>query len=55
MYKILNTILESVDSIVIITATSASITLSITAIGFIVVPISAGSARTLSLGKKSIT
>ena len=32
-YKTLNTILESVDTIVIIGATSTSITLSITAIG----------------------
>ena len=51
-YKTLNTILESVDSIVIIAATSTSITLSITGIGLIVLPISAGIACTLSLGNK---
>ena len=51
-YKTLNTILESVDSIVIIGATSTSITLSITGIGLIVLPISAGIACGLSLGKK---
>ena len=51
-YKTLNTILESVDSIVIITATSTSITLSVTGIGLIVLPISAGIACTLSLGNK---
>ena len=51
-YKILNTILESVDSIVIIGATSTSITLSITGIGLIVLPISAGIACGLSLGNK---
>ena len=51
-YKTLNTILESVDSIVIIAATSTSIILSITGIGLIVLPISAGIACTLSLGKK---
>ena len=51
-YKILNTVLESVDSIVIIAATSTSITLSVTGIGLIVLPISAGIARTLSLGNK---
>ena len=51
-YKTLNTILESVDSIVIIGATSTSITLSITGIGLIVLPISAGIACTLSLGNK---
>ena len=50
--KTLNTILESVDSIVIIGASSASITLSITGIGLIVLPISTGIACTLSLGSK---
>ena len=51
-YKTLNTISESVDSIVIIAATSTSITLSITGIGLIILPISAGIACTLSLGNK---
>ena len=51
-YKTLNTILESVDSIVIIGATSPSITLSITGIGLIILPITAGIACTLSLGNK---
>ena len=51
-YKSLNTILESVDSIVIIAATSTSITLSVTGIGLIVLPISAGIACGLSLGNK---
>ena len=51
-YKTLNTILESVDSIVIIATTSTSITLSITGIGLIILPISDGIARTLSLGNK---
>ena len=51
-YETLNTILESVDSIVIIGATSTSITLSITGIGLIVLPMSAGIACTLSLGNK---
>ena len=51
-YKTLNAILESVDSIVIIGATSPSITLSITGIGLIIVPISAGIACGLSLGNK---
>ena len=51
-YKTLNTILESVDSIVIIGAASTSITLSITGIGLIVLPISAGIACGLSLGNK---
>ena len=48
----MNTVLESVDSIVIIAATSTSITLSITGIGLIILPISAGIACTLSLGNK---
>ena len=51
-YKTLNTVLESVHSIVIIGATSTSITLSITGIGLIILPISAGIACTLSLGNK---
>ena len=51
-YKTLNTILESVDSIVIIGATSTSITLSVTGVGLIILPISAGTACTLSLGNK---
>ena len=53
-YKTLNTILGSVDSILIIGATSTSITLSITGIGLIVLPISAGIACTLSLANKLI-
>ena len=51
-YKTLNTILDSVDSIVIIGTTSTSITLSITGIGLIILPISAGIACGLSLGNK---
>ena len=51
-YKTLNTILESVDTIVIIGATSTSITLSITGVSVIVLPISAKIACTLSLGNK---
>ena len=51
-YKTLNTIIESVDSFVIIGATSTSITLSITVIGLITLPMSAGISCTLSLGNK---
>ena len=51
-YKTLNNVLESVDSIVIIGATSTSITLSVTGVGLIILPISAGTACTLSLGNK---
>ena len=51
-YKSLDNILESVDSIVIIAATSTSITLSVTGIGLNVLPISAGIACGLSLGNK---
>ena len=51
-YKTLNTILESVDSIVIIGATSTSINLSVTGVGLIILPISAGIACGLSLGNK---
>ena len=51
-YITLNTVLESVDSIVIIATTSTSITLSVTGVGLIILPISAGIACTLSLGNK---
>ena len=51
-YNTRNTVLESVDSIVIIAATSTSITLSITGIGLITLPISAGISCGLSLGNK---
>ena len=48
----MNTVLESVDSIVINAATSNSITLSITGVGMSILPISAGNACGLSLGNK---
>ena len=51
-YKTLNTVLESVDSLIIIGATSTSITLSIIGLGLIILPISASIACTLSLGNK---
>ena len=51
-YKTLNTVLEYVDSIVIIAATSTSITQSNTGIGLIILPISAGIGCALSLGNK---
>ena len=51
-YKTLNTVLESLDSVIIIAATSNSITLSITGFGMVILPISAGIACGLSLGNK---
>ena len=51
-YNTVNTILESVYSIVFITATSTSITLSVTGVGLIALPKSTGIARTLSGGNK---
>ena len=53
-YKTLNTLLESIDSIVIIGGTSTSITLSVTGIGLIILPISAGIVCGLSLGNKML-
>ena len=50
-YKTLNTILESVDSIVVIGATSFFITLSLTCIGLMISTISAKISCTLSLRK----
>ena len=47
-----NTVLELIDSIVIIGATSTSIILSVTGFGLIILPISAGIACTLSLGNR---
>ena len=51
-YKTLNTVLESIDSIVIIGAKSTSITLSVTGVGLIILPIQAAIACGLSLGNK---
>ena len=51
-FKTQKTILESVNTIVGIGATSTSTTLSFTGIGLIVLPISAGIACALSLGNK---
>ena len=51
-YKTVNTILESVETIVIIRATSASITLSITCVGLVILSLSAGIPCTFSLGNK---
>ena len=52
IYKTLSKILESVDKIVLIGAASTLITLSITGVRLIVLPISAGIVCTLSLGNK---
>ena len=51
-YKTLNTIVESVDSTVIITATSTSIIPWVICIGLIDLPLSAGVACTLSPDNK---
>ena len=48
-YKNLNTVLESVDTIDNIGATSTSIKLSITGVGLIILPSSAGTACFLSV------
>ena len=51
-FKNLNTVLKSVDSFIIIGATLTSISLPITGIGLIILPISAGVECTLSLCNK---
>ena len=51
-YRTLDTILESADTIIIIEATSTSITLSITGASLVALPISTGIARTLTLANK---
>ena len=53
-YKTPNTVLVSVDSIVIIGATTTSINPSIFGNGLFFLPISAGIAYTLSLGNKAL-
>ena len=52
--KTLTSILESVDTVVFIASTTTFVTLSVTVIGLIVVPISAGSACSLLLANKNI-
>ena len=51
-YETLNTILDSVDTVVIIGSTSTSKTLPITGVGLILLPIPTGIACTLSFGIK---
>ena len=51
-YKTIITILKSFDTFVIIATTSCSITLSITGIGLIAIPISTATACGLSIGNK---
>ena len=52
--KTITTVLKSFDTFVIIAATSTSITLSLTGIGLIVIPISTASACVLSIGNEVI-
>ena len=54
IYKTIITILNSFDTFVIIATTSSSITLSVTGIGLIMIPISTASACALSIGNKVI-
>ena len=51
-YKTLTTILKSFDTFVIIATTSSSITLNLTGIGLIAIPISTATACGLSIGNK---
>ena len=51
-YKTITTILKSFDTFVIIATTSSSITLSLTGIGLIAIPISTATACGLSIGNK---
>ena len=52
-YKTLTSVLESMDTVVIIGATTMSVTLSVIGVGLMVKPKSAGIAGTLSLGNKA--
>ena len=51
-YKTITKILKSFDTFVIIATTSSSVTLSLTGIGLIVIPISTALACALSIGNK---
>ena len=51
-YKTITIILKSFDTFVIIATTSTSITLSLTGIGLIAIPVSTASAFGLSIGNK---
>ena len=51
-YKTITTILKSFDTFVIIATTSSSITLSLTGIGLIAIPISTATACGLSIGNE---
>ena len=53
-YKTLTTVLKSFDTFVIIATTSSSITLSLTGIGLIAMPIWTATACGLSIGNKVI-
>ena len=53
-YKIRTTILKSFDTFAIIATTSTSITLSLTGISFIAIPISTASACALLIDNKAI-
>ena len=53
-YRTINTILKTFDTFVFIATTSSSITLSVTGIGLIAIPISIATACGLSLGNKLI-
>ena len=53
-YKTLTTILKSFDTFVIDATTSSSITLSLTGIGLIAIPISTATACGLSMGNKVV-
>ena len=51
-YKTITSILKTFDTFVIIAATSSSVTLSLTGIGLIVIPLSTASACALSTGNE---
>ena len=51
-FKTISTILDSIDTFVVIATTSSSIKLSLTGIGLIVIPVSAALASELSNGKE---
>ena len=54
-YKTINTKIKSIDTFVIVATSSSSITLSLTGIGFIAIPISTATTCGLSIGNNLVS
>jgi len=54
-FKLLNNLLQTIDTLIILGVTSTSVTLSVTGVGIIIVPISAGVGGFLGISSKLIS